>query len=38
MIVLNKDKILKDYFIDENSVITDQFGNIQEPYLRNGRF
>ncbi len=30
MIVLGKDKTLDNYFIDENGVITDQFGNIQE--------
>lgn len=40
MIVLGKDKTLDNYFIDENGVITDQFGNVQKvggktrPYFK----
>lgn len=37
MIVLSKDKILEDYFIDQNAVITDKNGNVQNQYLMNGR-
>lgn len=38
MIVLSKDKIIKDYFIDQNSVITDKNGNVQKQYLDRGRY
>ena len=37
MIVLGKDKTLDNYFIDENGVITDQFGNVQKTKIYQGR-
>lgn len=37
MIRLSETKILEDYFIDENGIITDINGIIQETYLHQGR-
>ena len=37
MIILGKNKVLKDYFIDENGVITDKNGVIQKTCINRGR-
>ena len=37
MIRLSETKVLEDYFIDENGIITDKNGIIQETYLHQGR-
>lgn len=34
MIVIGKDKTLDNYFIDENGVITDEFGTIQKTTIK----
>ena len=38
MIVLNKNKVLNDYFIDENGVITNKDGVIQKTQIYGNRY